>query len=392
MNNNVEESAFPLTTPSPPPTFFSRFFLSCLNFIKKKPALSIVVIIPNIVFAIYLTCIASPQYISEAHFMVKSERSQGTPLSMLLQAGGETITSENTYAVQDYMMSRDAMNVLLKNHDLEKVFNSPTADFMARYPNWYSLNNKESFYRYYKKHVKAEIDADTSLSVLRVRTFSAAESQRIAKALLAASENLVNDINARQRQNLIGAAQKEVDESLKQLKKLQIQMATFRDTTAMIDPEKQSVPLIGNKYALQAMLTATQMQLEQTLKTAPDSPAVAVYRHQISIILQEIKNASATLTGNNQSLVPKLTEFDSLTIQRQLLEKVLISEVGSLEAAKAQANRQMVFLEDVTQPDAPDYPEYPPTIVFMAVCLAATYGLYTMGRLLVAGAREHKIT
>ena len=75
-----------------------------------------------------------------------------------------------------------------------------------------------------------------------------------------------------------------------------------------------------------------------------------------------------------------------------MLEKVLISEVGSLEAAKAQADRQMVFLEEVTQPDAPDYPEYPPTAVFMAVFFAATYGLYIMGRLLVAGAREHKTT
>lgn len=139
MSNNVKESASVISKPSPASAFFFRFFLTCLNFIKKKPALLFFVVIPNIIFFIYLVCIASPQYVSEAHFMVKSERSQGTPLSMLLQAGGETITSENTYAVQDYMMSRDAMNVLLKNHDLAKVFNSPAADFMTRYPNWYSL-------------------------------------------------------------------------------------------------------------------------------------------------------------------------------------------------------------------------------------------------------------
>lgn len=390
MINQVEERE-PIAPPTQPSSF-SRIMFLFVNFIKNRPALALFVIFPNILFFIYLSCIASPQYISEAHFMVRSERSQSTPLSMLLQAGGETITSENTYAVQDYMMSRDAMNTLLKKHNLDKVFNPPHADFIARYPNFYSRNDKESFYRYYKKHIKAEIDADTSLSVLRVRTFNAAESQRIAKALLTASESLINDINTRQRQNLIGAAQKEVDESLKQLQQLQLKLATFRNTNAVIDPEKQSIPLVSNKYALQAMQTATQMQLDQTLKTTPDSPSIAVYRHQIAIIQQELKRASAQLTGNAESLVPKLTEFDSLTIQRQLLEKVLISEVGSLEAAKAQADRQMVFLEEVTQPDAPDYPEYPPTAVFMAVFFAATYGLYIMGRLLVAGAREHKIT
>lgn len=390
MANQAEEHKH-ITTPTQYSSF-SRIVFALSNFIKHRPALVFFVLLPNISFFIYLSCIASPQYISEAHFMVRSERSQSTPLSMLLQAGGETITSENTYAVQDYMASRDAMNTLLKHHDLEKVFNPPYADFIARYPNFYSRHDKESFYKYYKKHIKAEIDADTSLSVLRVRTFNAAESQRIAKALLTASENLINDINTRQRQNLIGAAQKEVDESLKQLKQLQIKLAMFRDTNSIIDPEKQSVPLVGNKYVLQAMLTATQMQLDQTLKITPDSPSVSVYRHQITIIQQELKRASAKLTGNTESLVPKLTEFDSLTIQRQLLEKVLMSEVGSLEAAKAQADRQMVFLEEVTQPDAPDYPEYPPVTAFMAVFFAATYGLYIMGRLLVAGAREHKTT
>lgn len=375
-----------------PLPLFMRIMSSFVFFAKNRPFMSIFVIIPNFLFFVYLTCIASPQYISEAHFMVRSERSQSTPLSMLLQAGGETITSENTYAVQDFMTSRDAMNILLKNHDLAKVFNPKYSDFIARYPNFYSRNNKESFYRYYKRHVKAEIDADTSLSVLRVRTFNAAESQRIAKALLAASETLVNNINTRQRQNLIGAAQREVDESLRQLKQLQLKLASFRDSNAVIDPEKQSVPLMGNKYALQAMLISAQMQLDQAIKTTPNSPIVAVYQHQITILQQEIKRANAQLTGNTESLVPKLTEFDSLTIQRQLLEKVLISEVGSLEAAKAQADRQMVFLEEVTQPDAPDYPEYPSTIVFMSVFFAATYGLYIMGRLLVAGAREHKVT
>lgn len=367
--------------------------LKITSVFKKHFGLFIFVILPNIILFLYLTVIATPQYVSEAHFMVRSERSQnGTSLAMLLQAGGESVTSENTYAVQDYMMSRDAMNLLIDKYNLENVFSSSHGDFIARYPNWYSHNNKESFYKYYKKHVKAQIDAETSLSVLRVRTFSAADSQRIAQGLLAAAENLVNDINSRQRENLIGAAQKEVTETLSQMKDLQLRIATFRDANSIIDPVRQSTPLLGSEYTLRSMLTATQMQLEQILKTTPDSPAIGVYQHQISAIQQELKTASARLTGNSQSLVPKLTEFDTLMIRRQLLEKVLLSEVSSLEAAKAQANRQMVFLESVTQPDKPDYPEYPPIIIFMTISSVSCYLLYSMACLLISGAREHKIT
>lgn len=371
----------------------SRYFDKIWLCLKRNRGLAFFVILPNFLLFLYLAFIASPQYISEAHFMVRSERAQGgNSLAMLLQAGGESITSENTYAVQDYMTSRDAMILLTEHNDLAKVFSSKNADFMARYPNWYSKNNKESFYRYYKKHIKAQIDAETSLSVLRVRTFSAKNSKRIAEALIVAAEALVNDINTRQRQNLIGAAQKEVAETLKQLKDLQVQIANFRDTNAIIDPEKQTAPLLGSEYALKSMLISTQMRLDQTLQTAPDSPAIGVYKHQIQVIQDELKRAGSRLTGNSESLVPKLTEYDSLNIQRQLLEKVLLSEVTSLEAAKTQANRQMVFLELVSKPNEPDYPDYPSTTIVMAISFASFYGLYIMGRLLLAGAREHKIT
>ncbi|GBQ96357.1 capsule biosynthesis protein [Asaia lannensis] len=378
---------------TPQPRTRKNIIMPVLAFFRKRPDLTLCVILPNILLFIYLTCIASPQYVSEAHFMVRSERSQnGTSLSMLLQVGGESITSENTFAVQDYMTSRDAMNLLIQKEGLAKVFDPKNADFMARYPNWYSRTDHESFYRYYKRHIKAQVDAETSLSVLRVRTFSASDSKRIATALITASEGLINEINDRQRQNLIGAAQKEVTNTLAQLKKLQERMANFRDTNAIIDPEKQTAPLVGTQYALQAMLLSTQMRLDRMRLTSPESPTIKVYEQQISVLQHELKTAGSRLTGGTESLVPKLTEFDTLSIQRQLLEKVLMSEVASLEAAKAQANRQMVFLEEVTKPDQPDYPEYPPVYYVMAISIFCTYGLYVMIKLLVAGAREHKIT
>lgn len=384
----------PPFVPTPPePSRLVQWLQSAWDYLAARPGLTFFVILPNLIFFIYLSCIASPQYVSEAHFMVRSEKSQsGTPLALMMEMGGGAITSENTYAVQDYMVSRDAMELLLKQDGLAKVFDSHGADFIARYPNWFSRQDMESFFKYYKKHVKAQIDGETSLSVLTVRTFSPADSQRIAQALVAAAENLVNEINVRQRQNLIGAAQMEVSQTMEKLKELQARLANFRDANAIIDPGKQSVSLLGTEYTLQSMLTSTQMRLAQTLKTAPDSPAIPIYQNQIAVLQQELKTASARLTGATHSLVPKLSEYDLLTVERQLLEKVLLSEVTSLESAKAQADRQMVFLEEVSKPNKPDYPEYPPLIVFMFISLACTYGVYASARLLIAGAREHKIS
>lgn len=394
MSSNFQELSPVITNPVQPQPQPRRALSAAFNFLCKKIGLGLfwTVVVPNLILFFYLTCIASPQYISEAHFMVRGEHSTGgMPLTMMMQGLGETVTSDDTYAVQDYLLSRDAMKLLEEKHGLTQVFSPKGADFIARFPNWYSRNDQESFYRYYKSHVRAQIDADTSLSVLTVRSFSPDDSQRIAKALLAAAENLVNDINRRQRSTLVDASQKEVDATLGQLRELQLHLAAFRNTNAVIDPEKQSLPLISTQYALQSLLTSTQMRLDQTRQTTPDSPAISVYEHQIDILHTELAAASARLTGNTHSLVPQLTDYDSLTIQRQILEKVLLSEVASLESAKARADHQMVFLEEVVQPDKPDYPVYPAFGRMMAISIACFYGLYVMGRLLVAGAREHKV-
>ncbi len=396
MSDEYQEYPSLTVAPASRPVRSAKVYEVCMAFIRNKIGLGLFfsVIVPNILLFLYLTCLATPQYISEAHFMVRGEHSvSGLPLTMMLQSGaGESVTSDDTFAVQDYLVSRDAMTLLLRNNDLARVFSRKDADFFARFPNWYSRRDLESFYKYYKRHIKAQIDADTSLSVLTVRTFSADDSQRIAKALIAAAEDLVNEINRRQRANLVDAAQKEVTETLGQIRDLQTRLASFRNTSAMIDPERQSVPLVSTQYALQSLLTATQMRLDQTRQTAPDSPAIAVYQQQISILRKELEAASARLTGDPNSLVPQLTEYDSLTIQRQILQQVLASEVASLQSAKSRADHQMVFLEEVTQPDKPDYPAYPPTIKVMVISILCFYCLYVMGRLLVAGAREHQIT
>lgn len=392
MSGDLQEYSSPLSAPAQP----ERHALTAVmgRFIREKIGLGLflTVIVPNVILALYLFAIASPQYVSEAHFMVRGEHNMPSmPLSIMTQGVGESVTGDDTFAVQDYMTSRDAMAVLLKNDGLAKVFSPEHADFMARFPNWYSRRDLESFYKYYRQHIKAQIDSDTSLSVLTVRTFSAADSQRIAKALLASAEGLVNEINRRQRSALVDAAQNEVNATLEQIRTLQLRLAAFRNTNAIIDPERQSQPLVSTQYALQSLLTATQMRLDQTRQTTPDSPAIAVYQHQIDTLNKELATASARLTGDTHSLVPQLTEYDSLTVQREVLEKVLLSEVTSLETAKSHADHQMVFLEEVTHPDQPDYPSYPALGRTLFISLLCFYVVYVMGRLLVAGAKEHKL-
>lgn len=358
---------------------------------KRHFAFLLTVVLPTLLAVIYYGFVASPQYVSQADFVVRGQTPQ-TPglLAGILPTGGGAGGSEDTYAVQDYVVSRDAAQLLLKRDDLAHAFNIPEADALARFPNFYSGRTFEHFYHYYKKHVKAELDVTTGLSTLSVRTFDAATSQRIARALLTAAEDLVNKMNARQRENTIAASLRERDAAISRLQVLNTQIDAYRNQTGLLDPQRQSQPLLTDLAGLDTARMTTRVQLEQLRRSASSSPLIEVLTRRLHALDQEISRSSGKVTGNSNSFVPKISGYDDLIFQRQLLEREVTSANAALDTARIQADRQQLYLEEISQPNIPDYPVYPRRASDIAIVFVTMFGLYLIGMLLVAGAREHK--
>lgn len=358
---------------------------------KRRVVFLMMVILPTLLAIIYYGLIASPQYVSQADFVVRGQAPQ-TPglLAGILSSGGAAGGSEDTYAVQDYVMSRDAAQLLLKTQDLANVFDISEADALARFPNFYSGRTFEHFYRYYKRHVKAELDTTTGLSTLTVRTFGAATSQRIARSLLTAAEQLVNEMNARQRENTIAASLRERDAAISRLQALNTRIDAYRNQTGLLDPQRQSLPLLTDLAGLDTARMTTRVQLEQLRRSTPSSPLIEVLTRRLSALDQEIANSATKVTGDGKSFVPKISKYEDLVFQRQLLEREVSAADAALDAARIQADRQQLYLEEISQPDLPDYPIYPRSVADIAIVFVTMLGLYFIGALLVAGAREHK--
>jgi len=358
---------------------------------KHRVVFLLTVVLPTLLAIIYYGLIASPQYVSQADFVVRGQTSQ-TPglLAGILSSGGATGGSEDTYAVQDYVMSRDAAQLLLKTQDLAHVFNVPEADALARFPNFYSGRTFEHFYSYYKKHVKAELDTTTGLSTLSVRTFSAATSQRIARALLTAAEQLINEMNARQRENIIAASLRERDTAISHLQGLNTRIDAYRNQTGLLDPQRQSQPLLTDLAGLDTARMTTRVQLEQLRRSTPSSPLIEVLTRRLNALDQEIANSATKVTGDGKSFVPKISGYEDLVFQRQLLEREVSAADAALDTARIQADRQQLYLEEISRPDLPDYPAYPRSVADIAIVFVTMLGMYLIGALLVAGAREHK--
>ena len=353
---------------------------------------ALVVVLPTLCTAGYMIAFAADQYVSEARFVVRGPASQSVGmLTGLLQSTGLSHAQEDTYVVQDYMQSRDAMAELIKNDDLRAVYDRPEADPLSRFPLWSGWSSDEHLFQFFKSHVVAELDSTTGVSSLTVRTFRPGDSRGIALALLDTGEALVNRMNERQRENTVKQARNDVQEAEKRVTAVGLQIAEFRNREALLDPTKQSIPLLTGINELQMALVRTNLQLAQLTVATPKSPLIPDLRRRVDALQQQIDRARAEVTGSDSSLVPKITAFDSLALQQTFADKLLGSAIQSLESARIAAERQELYLETIVKPNLSDYPAYPKRVSTIAVVFASFLGLYICGGLILSAAREHRL-
>jgi capsular polysaccharide transport system permease protein len=359
---------------------------------KRLVCFTLFVLVPTAVVATYYLGFAADQYTSEAKFVVHGQTAQSPGvLSTLLESTGMGRAEENTYAVNDYILSRDALSEMIKDQDLPAVFNRPEADSLSRFPllQWHATF--EHFFKYYLEHVDVTLDTTTGVSAITVKTYRPEDSQRIANALLGAAEALVNRMNTRQRENAMRDARKEVALAESRVADVANQIAKFRNREALLDPTKQSVPMLAGINDLQTMLSRTNLQISQLTTSTPRSPLIADMRRRAAALQGQITDARAKITGTDSSLVPKIAAFDKLELQRLFADRQLASATASLEAARMQAERQQLYLETIVQPNKSDYPAYPKAFASIAVAFATFMAIYVMASLLIAGAREHRL-
>ncbi len=365
-----------------------------LRALKRWLPFLICVMLPTLLGGVYYLGFASDQYISEARFVVRSpghSAGGGSMLSSLLQGSGVSRSSDDTYAVNDYLQSRDALAELVKSADLRAVYARSDADGLARFPPvWSHASNVEKLYKYYENHVDVVLDSTTGVTTMKIRTFRPDDSRNVAQALLAAGESLVNRLNQRAETNAIRDSQREVERSEGRLRDIEARIAAFRNKETVIDPGKQSQTMLLGVADLEKQLAATQTYISQLAHTSPGSPLLQSAHRRADALGAEIQTQQNRVTGSDASMVPRITLFDELQTEREFAIRALTSSTTSLEAARVNAERQQLYLDRVVEPNLPDYPLYPHRLASLAVIFASFLGIYLIGRMLIAGMQEHK--
>jgi capsular polysaccharide transport system permease protein len=348
------------------------------------------VVLPTLLSGIYFAFIAADVYISESRFVVRSpERSVSSPLGMLFKAADFSRSQDDSYTVYDYILSRDSLAQLEKEFGLGKAFSSPKLDFLARFPGIDLDDSFEALFRYYKKRVVVNLDNVSAISTLSTSAFNPEDAVRINEKLLVLSEELVNRLNERGRQDMIRFAANEVAIAEKKAKTAALALSAYRNQKGVIDPERQSTIQLQQVAKLQDELIATQGQLTQLQTFTQSNPQIPFLQKRVQTLRREIADETSRVAGGDRSLANKAAEFQRLALEREFADKQLASALVSLEQARNDAQRKQLYLERIVQPSKPDIAIEPRRIRGVVVTLVLgliAWGVLTM---LLAGVKEH---
>jgi len=350
-----------------------------------------VVVAPTIIAIIYFGFIASDVYISESGFVVRSpEKQASTALGMVLKGAGFTSNQNDAYTVQEYILSRDALQALNDEFSIGKSFSDPNVDLFSRFGALDGDTSFEALHRYYQKKVTVLTDSTSSISTLTTRAFTAEDAINFNRKLLELSEVLVNRINERGRQDMIKFATAEVEQAARKAKEAGLQLTAYRNKNAVIDPERQAASQLLQITKIQDELLATTTQLAQIKAFTPANPQIPALEQRVKVLRAEIQKENANINGNRSSLVNKATDYQRLAIDRDLAEKQLASALVSLENARNEALRQQVYLERIAQPNKPDIAMEPRRLRSIFATLLVSLLVWGLLSMLLAGVREHQ--
>lgn len=362
-----------------------------LRWLRRHALFIVTVILPSTIALLYYGVIAADRYSSEAQFVVRSPNRAGfDQLSSVIPSSGTERASDEASAVHQFVRSRDAVELLVREADLRAILARPESDPVWRFPGWFTKDLREKLFERYQDFVTIKQDSATGISTLAVQSFRPADSVRIAEVLLQGSEALINRLNERSRRDTIAAAEKEVESAKARAFERREELTAFRMRAGTVDPAKSSQSLLETIGKLSFDAAQVNAQLAEALRSSPLGPQVANLRNRLQATEQQIVEEKRRIGGSAQALAPIIADYERLVLEREFADRVLASALASLETARLESQRQQLYLERVVEPHAADYPSHPKRLMWIGIVILLSLSVYAICRSLVDNIRAHE--
>jgi capsular polysaccharide transport system permease protein len=137
---------------------------------------------------------------------------------------------------------------------------------------------------------------------------------RLARAILASSERLVNDLSIRARRDAMRYAEREVEKTERRLGAALARMRDYRDNEGLIDPYKKADANAALVLRLREELAQTSADLSTMhVYIRGDSPALRLLEGRIDSLKAQLAALGAETTGAAASRGRRVADSPQLT-------------------------------------------------------------------------------
>ena len=356
--------------------------------LRRRWPFHLAVTLPIVIATLYLYGFAANQYISAAQFVVRNPETAARPslLGDVLGAVGEHSTEE-TFAVKAYLESQDAVAALSHRVDLGEIYRRPSFDLLNRlrpHP------TAEDLLSYYRGKVRVDINPNTGISTLTVRSFRPEDSQVIALDLLQLGETAVNRLNEAARSDTVALAEAEVERARQRTLGLSDELLHYRNQKQVLDPAASSETLQKLVGGLEDELAKARVERDAAAKyLRPGAPKLTEFDNQIAALTAQLADQRARMTGGSAALSSAAPAYEHLMLEREFAGKDYAAALSALELARIDAAKKHLYLVRIVDPNRAERSLAPQRgLILLSLLIALLVG-YGIGWLIIAGVREH---
>jgi capsular polysaccharide transport system permease protein len=352
------QSAFAAAPTAKVATLQLRHFVIIISFL-------LCVCLPAVITGFYMYTRAADQYASTLGFTVRSEdiSSASDLLGGLGGALGGGSGSHDSEILYEFINSQELVSTIDKQLNLREKF-SRYAD-QDPILSFNTSGTIEDLTSYWQRMIRVAYDSGSGLIELRVLAFDPDDATEISKAIYAESTRMINDLSAIARADATRYAKEDLDLAVERLKSAREALTSFRLTNQIVDPNADIQAQMGLLTTLQTQQASALIEFDLISDTASENdPRVEQARRRLEVIEARIADERQKFgvgggTGGGVEYATTISEFERLTVDREFAERGYEVALATLDAARAEANRQSRYLAAYITPTRAEKSQYP---------------------------------
>lgn len=378
------------------PRFFRNLFRYLIYKWKEMPPRIrfpiLIVLLPTFFSLIYFLLIASPMYVSETKFAIKSTSPTGAiDLALPTQMFNmPTSTTQDAMVIEEYLKSVDAFDDIDGVLDVVRHYSGTDHDLVSRLSDAPTVNDRLVFW---KGVSTVSVNQDSGVITFEVRAYDPDTAYNIANEALHQSEIIVNGMNERARSDTLELAQTEVTMAENRLQKAQDELESFRAEHKNLDLKATASGMQSLIMELEGQATSIRAQIAENRQYMhEDAPAMRNLNARLEGIQKQIEIEKEKLTAQNRSgtsLNTLASTYENLMIEADFANQQLVYAMTSLEKAKLEVMTKNLYLVTVAKPSMPDESLYPQPFLFTLYIFFGLSFFYAILSVVVSAVKEH---